>query len=120
MSSLKDMYDNIRSVNNVHNPNYSKKRLKKLIEDNADDVESHKPIRKSDSERVCVKQARDAAIQLAENIQTHSDLDVKTIFDAAIILRKVIARSDKWIFTGSLDGAGDKHIPRKELYCFFC
>ena len=65
-------------------------------------VEFYKLIRKSES----------------ENIQAHNDLDVKTIFDAAIILRKAIARSDRWVFTCSLNDAGDKYIP-KDLYCFF-
>ena len=119
MSSLQDMYINIRSANNVPNPNCSRRKLKSLIEDNVDGYEFHPPIRKNESERVSVKCARDAAIQLAESIQTHRvDLDVKTVFDAAIILRKVIARSDKWDFTGSLNDVSDKHIP-KELYCFF-
>ena len=118
VSSLQEMYINIRSDNNVSDPDYSKKSLKKLIETKIDGVEFHQPSKRNESERVSIKQARDAAMELAENIATKSQTEMKTIFKAALTLRKAIAKCEKWNFTGSLNDADDRHIP-SELYCFF-
>ena len=43
---------------------------------------------------------------------------MKTLFGAASILRKAINRSEKWVFSGSLDTMTDDHCP-EELTCFF-
>ncbi|XP_073237151.1 uncharacterized protein [Porites lutea] len=43
---------------------------------------------------------------------------MKTLFHAASILRKAINRSEKWVFSGSLDTMTHDHCP-EELTCFF-
>ena len=43
---------------------------------------------------------------------------MKTLYDAALILRKAINKSERWIFAGSLDTLSNKHCP-EELHCFF-
>jgi hypothetical protein len=118
VSSLQKTYISIRSANNVSNPDCSKKSLKKLIETKIGDVGFHQPSKRNESERVSVKQARGAAMQLAENIAAKSQTEMKTLFEAALILRKTISKCEKWNFTGSLSDADSRHIP-SELYCFF-
>lgn len=43
---------------------------------------------------------------------------MKTLYDAALILRKVINRSEPWVFSGSLEAPSEEHCP-EELLCFF-
>ena len=65
-----------------------------------------------------VKEARDAAIRLSEEAYPKSSEQIKTLYDAAVLLRSCINRCKNWLFTGSLDNISDEHIP-PELYCFF-
>lgn len=44
--------------------------------------------------------------------------EMKTLYDAALILRKAINESETCIFAGSLDTLCNKHCP-EELRCFF-
>ena len=43
---------------------------------------------------------------------------MKSIYDAAAMLRNCISKCKSWLFTGRFDEIGDEHLP-KELYCFF-
>ena len=43
---------------------------------------------------------------------------MKTLYDAAAVLRKAIKKCQSWNFSGSLDSITEKHLP-KELYSFF-
>lgn len=43
---------------------------------------------------------------------------MKTLFEASIILRQAISKSEKWKFSGSLTDITDAHVPA-ELYAFF-
>lgn len=43
---------------------------------------------------------------------------MKTLFDAAVVLRKAIRKCKKWKFTGSLENISDQNLPM-ELYSFF-
>lgn len=43
---------------------------------------------------------------------------MKTLYDAALYLRKSINKSKKWVFEGSLETLSKDHFP-EELYCFF-
>ena len=61
----------------------------------------------NESERVSVKQARDATMLLAEHIQTHSSVDMKISFDAALILWNAIIRFEQWNCTSFFNGTGE-------------
>ena len=54
-----------------------------------------------------MKQARDAAIELAETIEEN------TAFDETIILGKAVARSEKWKFIGTPNDTDDKCIHKE-------
>lgn len=43
---------------------------------------------------------------------------MKTLYDAVLILKNAISKSDPWVFSGSLDTASEDHCP-VELSCFF-
>ena len=43
---------------------------------------------------------------------------MKTLYDAALPLRKSINKCEMWVFTGSLDTLSKDNCP-EELYCFF-
>ena len=118
MADLEAAYNCILQANHVVNPTCSRKKLKQLISTEIPDVGFHKPKRKNESERVSIKEARDAAIQLSEEACPKRSEQIRTLYDAAVLLRKCINRCKKWVFTGSLDNASDEHIP-PELYCFF-
>jgi len=96
---------------------YSRKMLKQLIQSDISGVKFHKPKRVNESERVKIKETRDAAIQLSEDVRDMRD-DMKTLYDAALLLRKAINRSTKWVFDGSLDTISKDNFP-EEMYCFY-
>ena len=60
-----------------------------------------------------MKKTRNEAIKLAEEQGVIGDSEMKTLLDAAMLLRKSIKKCKKWEFIGS-----DENIPM-ELYSFF-
>ena len=118
MAELEAAYNCILQANHVASAPFSRKKLKQLISTEIPNVEFHKPKRLNESERVSVKEARDAAIRLSEESYPKSSEQIKTLYDAAVLLRSCINRCKNWVFTGSLDNISDEHIP-PELYCFF-
>ena len=122
MSSLEDVYVSILTANNVKNIDNSRtcrRKLKQLIQSKIPGVEFHKPKRVNEAERVSIKSARDAAIQQAEDADAiNLDANMKTLYDAASVLRKALNNTEKWEFTGSLTDVTEKHLP-KGVYSFF-
>ena len=116
MAQLEQAFDSISNENNSPKT-LSRRSVKELIQKEIKGVEFHKPTRANEPERVNVKQFRDAAIHIVEST-ADSDESMKTLFDAASILRKAINRSEKWVFSGSLDTMTHDHCP-EELTCFF-
>lgn len=116
MSELQALYESILTENGVINKTSSRKALKELIRNEIDDVEFHQPKRRNESERVTIKETRDAAVQLSEE----SDLryDMKQLYNTALRLRKSINECEKWAFDGSLESLSKSNYP-EELYCFF-
>lgn len=117
MSELQAAYDSILKENGVDNKTCSRKVLKQLIQSEIEEVEFHKSKRVNESERVTIKATRDAAVQLSNQESDVNDA-MKTLYDAALYLRKCINQSKKWVFKGSLEGLSKDHYP-EELYCFF-
>lgn len=118
MSDLQAAYDSILKQNGVQNKTCTRKLLKQLIERKTDDVHFQKPKRGNDSERITIKETRDAVIQLLIQ-ESHVKDHIKTLYVAALYLREAIHKSKKWVFEGSLVGTLSKdHFP-EELYCFF-
>lgn len=118
MSDLQAAYDSILKENGIQNKTCSRKLLKQLIEREIDDVEFHRPKRVNESERITIKETKDAVIQLLIQESDVKD-NIKTLYAAALYLRKAFNKSKKWVFEGSLVGILSKdHFP-EELYCFF-
>ena len=101
--------------------------VKELLISEIDDIEFHKPKRVNESERVTIKDTRDAAVQRSEELGLKNDVkkdegdvrdDMGTLYDAATHLRKVINSCKRWVFDGSLETLSKEHYP-EELYCFF-
>ena len=73
------------------------------------EMEFRKPVRVCESERVSFKKTTDSAIHLAENAQVDVNSDMKTVYDAAAVLRKAIKKCQGWTFNGSLDSITEEH-----------
>jgi len=118
MSELQSAFESILEENNVPDASCKRKVLKQLLQKEIPDIEFHKPKRVNESERVSAKKTRDEAIQLAEEQGVIGDSEMKTLLDAAMLLRKSIKKCKKWEFIGSLENVSDENIPM-ELYSFF-
>ena len=118
MSELQAAFESILEANNVGNPTSNRKGLKQLLQNEIPDIEFHRAKRVNESERVSIKSTRDTAIQMAEDHSAQRDTEMKTLFDAAAVLRKAIRKCKKWKFTGSLENISDQNLPM-ELYSFF-
>lgn len=124
ISQFQEAFENIMEANNVDNPKYPRRSLKQLLICEIPDIEFHTPKRVNEPERVSIKKTRDAAIQMAEeqpidtdsNTDLDTDFEMKTLFDAAAIIRKSINNCKKWKLTGSLETPDD--LP-PELYSFY-
>lgn len=118
MSELQDAFESILESNNVENSRGGRKTLKQLLLREIPEIEFHAPKRVNESERVSIKKTRDQAIQMAEDQTAIIDSDMKTLFDAAAIIRKSITKCRKWKFTGSLKNLPDENVPA-ELFSFY-
>ena len=118
MSDLQDAFESILEANNVANPKFGRKALKQLLLREIPGIEFHAPKRVNESERVSIKKSRDAAVQMAEDQAASMDFEMKSLFDAAAILRKSICKCKKWKFTGSLENISVENIPL-ELFSFY-
>ena len=78
-------------------------------------VEFCKPRKVKESERVV---SRDFAISEAEIRDESLSDELKSLFDAAKILRKAVIDSEKWEFTGDLTNANEKHVHNKLIHFF--
>ena len=115
---LQSAFESILEENNVPDASCKRKVLKQLLQKEIPDIEFHKPKRVNESERVSAKKTRDEAIQLAEEQGVIGDSEMKTLLDAAMLLRKSIKKCKKWEFIGSLENVSDENRPM-ELYSFF-
>ena len=84
MLQLQGAYDTILQENNVKAKTCSRQAIKKLIQSEIEDVEFHKPKRVNESERVRIKESRDA-IQLSETANEDCTSNMKTLYDAAVL-----------------------------------
>lgn len=119
MAQLEEAYESICRENNVQLGSVSRKSIRELIQREIEGVEFHKQRQVNKPEVVSVKQSRDGAIQLStESMSENASTKMKTLYDAALILRNAINKSDPWFFSGSLDTPSEDHCPL-ELSCFF-
>lgn len=117
MADLEALYIDVLRKNDVAIPSCCRKMLKQLISNKIPDVEFHSPKRVNEPERVTVKETRDNSILSHEDYDS-IDTQMKSIYDAAAMLRKCINKWKSWVFTGRFDDIGNEHFP-KELFCFF-
>ena len=119
MSDLQEAYIDIRSANCVTRPECSRKTVKDLIVNEIPGVEFHKPRQRNKSELVSVQGTRDNAVQIASDSHNRNVTgDMKTLFEASIILREAITQTERWSFSGALTDITEANVP-KELYTFF-
>ena len=116
MASLQSTYMNIASENGCESPDISRKKLKDLIMEEIINVEVCKPWKANESERVILKSTRDFAIAEAEVCDESLSDELKSLFDAAKILRKAVIDSEKWEFTGDLTNANEKRVRNKLVH----
>ena len=117
MARLQSAYESICEENNLKSYGSHRKAIKELITQEINGVEFHRPKQVNESERVTIKVTRDCAIQQVEDATSDCARNMKTLYDAALLLRKSISKSKKWSFSGTLD-APSECCP-EELYCFF-
>ena len=92
MSELQYAFESILESNNVENPRGGRKAWKQLLLREIPEIEFHAPKRVNESERVSIKKTRDRAVQMADSQTANIDSDMKTLFDAAAIIRKSITK----------------------------
>jgi len=102
MAQLEDAYECICHENNVKSGSISQKSIKELIQREILSAEFHKQSQVNTPEVVSVKQSRDNAIHLSESLKENASSEMKTLYDAALILRRTINRIEPWVFSGSL------------------
>ena len=85
--------------------------MKQLLLREIPQIEFHVPKRVNESERVSIKKTRDQAIQMAEDQTANIDSNMKTLSDAAAIIRKSITKCRKRKFTTSLKNLPDENVP---------
>ena len=102
MSELDTAFNSIAKENGVADKTCSCKVVKQLLQDKISGIEFHKPTRVNESEMVTIKETRDFAVQLSEETRDIGD-DMKTLYDAALLLKKAINKCSKWMFDGSLE-----------------
>ena len=117
MAHLEALYIDVLHKNDVAIPSCCRKTLKQLISSQIPDVEFRSPKRVNEPECVTVKETRDNSI-LSYEEDDSKNIGMKSIYDAAAMLRKCINKCKSWVFTGRYDDVDNKHLP-KELYCFF-
>lgn len=117
MSELQNMFEEVLRVNDVQKATCSRKALKLLLLSEIPDIEFQKPKRLNEAERVTIKETRDEAIQLSEDVKTKCNEEMKVLFEDAATLRKAIHKSKRWEFTGTLEDVSESVVP-EELYRF--
>ena len=118
MASLQSAYMNIASENGCESPDVSRKKLKELITEEIPNVELCKPRKINESEHVVLKSTHDFAIAEAEIHDESLSDELKSLFDAANILRKAVIDSEKGEFTGDFRHSSVKHVINKLIHFF--
>lgn len=114
LSEVQTIYDGILGAHGVPK-DVSRRSLKTLLQSEIPDIEFHKPKKVNEPDRISIKDTRDAAIQIVEDMKNVCNDQMKGLYDAAATLRKVINKAKGWTFTGTLDDGG---VVPEELYWF--
>ena len=61
-----------------------------------------------------------SAIQLVDADTINLDANMKTLYDAASVLRKALGKIEMWEFTGSLTDVTENHLPKGVNSFFHC
>ena len=93
----------------------SRRQLKLFIEDEIPDVEFSHPKHKNESNLVCLKHTKDAAVVKLE--EDFYEEQFRTLLPAAQLIRKTALKAKRWLLDGSMD-ADHEQIPEL-LYVFF-
>ncbi len=114
IAELEEIYTNILHENEVPSPSCSRKMLKQLVLSEIPDVEFHRPKRMNEHELLTVKETRDESILKSSEDAFFKEDEMKTIYHAALTLRKCINKSDKWLFRRCFDVVALDH-PAKDI-----
>ena len=116
MSDIHTTYVNILEENGFRvpeNPRY-KQYLKQLIQDNITDVHFNRPLDKTKPEQVLSTKSKEEAVSIYAKKSENVKEDLQILMSAAKILRKELANSPSWKFTGTFDD----YSPPQILYSF--
>ena len=96
MSDLQSAYQSILEENGVESMACNRKVLKELIKT---EIQFHRLERVNESDRVTIKDTADVAVQLSEKVEQQRDMreEMKTLYDAALLLRKCISKTKQWV-----------------------
>ena len=105
MSDLQSAYQSTLEENGVESMTCNRKVLKELIKTEIDEVQFHRSERVNESDRVTIKDTRNVAVQLSGKVEQQCDMreEMKTLDDAAFLLRKCISKTKQWVLEGSLE-----------------
>ena len=112
MNDLALQFKAIRDTTAWKSLTFLKKKLKQFLNENIDNDQFSKLIRRNELERVTLKKTSDRAIQMFE--ETRLETNMQNLFDVAKYLRKQILKVEPWKFSGSVDTEGiiGKHVPK--------
>ena len=116
MNDIHTTYVNILEENEFcvpENPKY-KQYLKQLIQDNITDVHFNRPLDKTKPEQVLSTKSKEEAVSIYAKMSENVKEDLQILMSAAKILRKELANSPSWKFTGTFDD----YSPPQILYSF--
>ena len=96
ITGLQEVYNSIPPANGKKNPNCNHKKMKQLLQAEIQGLKLHKPKHMNETELVTLKGTRYAAVQLMEESTDCSEVDMRTLFSVASILRKAISKANRW------------------------
>lgn len=122
MSEIELFYRNIAKGNGLEEEHTkSRKQIKSFIEEELEciGIQFSNPKRLHEAQRVSLKVTADVALSNAEEYFEDVENDMKTLLEAARILRKAALHNENWKFTGSLEGVNVGEVVPKKIGLFF-
>ena len=115
MASVEELYENVMSsLGIINSSTYTRRKAKYLLQEKISDLEFSIPMQFNQPELLSMKRTKDIALSEVEN---NKESDLRSVVNAAKILRKKCLNVEPWLFNGTLERT-EEHIPY-ELLLFF-
>ena len=118
MADLHSSYLNICTSNGLNPTNScvrSRRELKQLLENEIPGIDFCQQKRRNESERVCLKSTKDAAVSKLEEADLEEEM--KILLVASKLITKCVSESKKWNFSGKM--TVEEGVVPDELKLFF-